>query len=527
MAGAGGAHPRVGAAVLAGGRSIRMGEDKRAVAVDGQPLLARVVAAVAGLTDDIQVVIADSADAATVHALLGDAGAPGQPATARVTVDQRSDGGPTAGLEAALDNTDRDLLVVVAADHPFLAPAVLHELVDRLHASPDRDAAALVTDRGAEPLVAVYRRRALARVRALLDAGERRATAVLAELDPLHLDDWGALDPSGRTTADIDTPSDLDELAPSSDVQEAATGTSAPTAAGRNLTGADEAVAAPGDRRARSVHVHRVRSGVVEVNQLDELVGEDPLELRAAGPGQPPRTVVTTLRTRGHDEDLAAGWLWSEGLLRPGGIVGFERGDPVLMAQPDDQLTVRLAHPLDLDARAERHATATASCGVCGRAAIDELAARAAPVPADAPAGAPLPWELLADLPDRLRSAQPLFARTGGLHATALATSTGELATLREDVGRHNALDAAIGAHIRAGEVALSGHIAVLSGRIGFELVAKVATAGIPVIVAVGAPTDLAVRTADRLGLTLIGFLRGGDGNVYTHAHRVALPATS
>ena len=505
MAGSGGVWPHVGAAVLAGGRSTRMGADKRAVAVDGRPLLARAVAAVAAVTDEVQVVVADPADAAEVQSLLGDAGDTTPPSGVRVTVDQRPGGGPVAGLEAALDNTDRDLLVVVAADHPYLAPAVLDELVRRLDGSPDRDAAAVVTDRGAQPLVAVYRRRALERVRTLLDAGERRATAVLAELDPLHLDDWQALDPTGRTSTDVDTPADLDELA----------------------SAADDRTATAGDRRARSVHVHRVRAGQVEVNQPDELAGEDPLELRAAGPGQPPRTVVTTLRTRGHDEDLAAGWLWSEALLRPGGIVGFERGDPVTMAQPDDQLTVRLAHPLDMDARAERHATATASCGVCGRAAIDELAARAVPVPADAPAGGPLPWELLAELPDRLRSAQPVFARTGGLHATALATAAGELVTLREDVGRHNALDAAIGAHIRAGEVALSHLIVVLSGRIGFELVAKAATAGAPVIVAVGAPTDLAVRTAERLGITLVGFLRRGDGNVYTHAHRVALPATS
>lgn len=520
-----GARSRIGGAVLAGGRSRRMGSDKRAVRVEGQPLLARAVDVLALLSDDLQVVVSESADTDRVHGLLAERRSSDE---VRLGVDLRSDGGPVAGLEAALAGTDRELLVVVATDHPNLSPAVLAELVRRLEASPDRDVAALVTDRGPQPLVAAYRRRALARVRALLDAGERRATAVLAALDPIHLDDWRELDPSGHTAQDVDTPADLAAVAT------ATTRADDRTAPGRipsdDGPGADHAPAdhdaadhAPG-LRTRPLRISRVRDGIGEVDVADEIIVEEPLELRAAGPGQAPRTLLTTLRTPGHDRELAAGWLWTEGLVRPAGIERFELGDPVTMARPDDQLTVWLTHPLDLDRRAHRHATATASCGVCGRASIDELAARAAPVPAEAPGGTPLPWELLAGLTHRLRAAQPLFARTGGLHATALATADGQLATLREDVGRHNALDAAIGAHVLADELPLHGRIAVLSGRIGFELVAKVAVAGVPVLVAVGAPTDLAVRTAERLGVTLVGFLRGGDGNVYTHPARIALP---
>jgi FdhD protein len=199
--------------------------------------------------------------------------------------------------------------------------------------------------------------------------------------------------------------------------------------------------------------------------------------------------------------------------------------DPHLAARPEDTVTAWLPHPLDLRAAATRHAAATASCGVCGRASIDELVARCPPVPARLPDAGPLPWTVLAALPARLRAAQSVFATTGGLHATGLATWGGTLDTVREDVGRHNALDAAIGAHVARGALPLRDHVAVLSGRIGFELVAKAAVAGIPVLTAVGAASDLAVRTADRLGVTLVGFLRDGDGTVYTHPHRLDLGA--
>jgi FdhD protein len=199
--------------------------------------------------------------------------------------------------------------------------------------------------------------------------------------------------------------------------------------------------------------------------------------------------------------------------------------DPHVAARPEDTVTAWLPHPIDLPAAARRHAAATASCGVCGRASIEELAARCPPVPATVPDAGPLPWSVLAALPARLREAQSVFATTGGLHATGLATRDGTLVTVREDVGRHNALDAAIGAHVARGELPLHDHVAVLSGRIGFELVAKAAVAGIAVVAAVGAASDLAVRTADRLGVTLVGFLRDGDGTVYTHPDRLDLGA--
>ena len=488
----------VSAAVLAGGRSARMGHDKRRIEVEGVPLLLRVVTALAAVSDDVQVILADPADVPIVEALLDGMGARDQ---LRITLDLRPGEGPVAGLEAALAGARHDAVLTVATDHPYLEPTVLRGLVALLEGHPDRTVAAVRTTHGPQPLLAVYRRSALVKVRELLDAGERRATAVLAALDPLYLDGQEPGDTDGPSTWDVDTPEELAALRPR------------PSAGDRGGS-------------VRPVRVHRVRVGDTPATQAvgDHLVAEDPLELRAAGPGQRPRTVVTTLRTRGADEDLAAGWLWSEGLLQLGGIAGFSRGEPVTMAHPDDQLTVHLTHPLDLDSRMERHATATASCGVCGRASIDELAARVTPVSPEEPSGTPLPWERLAGFPDRLRDAQPLFAATGGLHATGLFAADGTLVTLREDVGRHNALDAAIGHHVRADDIPLSRLIGVLSGRIGFELVAKAAAAGLPILAAVGAPTALAVRTAQRLGITLVGFLRGGDGNVYTSPERLDLP---
>jgi FdhD protein len=479
----------VSAAVLAGGASRRMGRDKRSARVAGSSLLRRAVDAVLAVSDDVQVVISEEGDRAGVDRLLAGT-------AVRVTTDARVGAGPLAGLETALEQAREDLVLVVAADHPELVPDVLRSLIGRAVEAPSCRATALGTDAGAQPLVAVYRRTALPVVSAHLDSGRRRAVDLLDALDPQLLEpaSWRTLDPEGRTARDVDTPADL---------------------------AAYDTVPDRADRTRRRSIV-RVRGGSAR-DFDDVVVAEDPLEIRACGPGQSPRTVVTTMRTRGHDVDLAAGWLHGEGLLRPGGIERTETGDPLIHAQPDDQLTIHLSHPLDLEGVAHRHTAATASCGICGRASIDELGARASTVPEVVPAGGPLPWATLAALPDRLRDAQDLFTATGAIHATGLFTPEGELTTLREDIGRHNALDAAIGHHVRTRELPLHDRICVLSGRVGFELVAKAAVAGLPIVAAVGAPSELAVRTAERFGITLVGFLRAGDGNVYTAPQRLDL----
>lgn len=497
----------VSGAVLAGGRSRRMGQDKRWLLVAGVPLLARAVTAVAAVADEVQVVTAAPGDAAAIAAAVDDLPA----GRVRWQADQRPGEGPLAGIEAALAGARHDVVVVLAGDHPTASSAVLLALVELLATHREADVAALGTERGPQPLVAAYRRAALPVIRAMLDAGERRATRVVDHLATVVLEPetWRRLDPTGATAVDLDTPEDL-----------------------RAITGVDAGAAedpppargdGPAEVRRRTATVTAMTATASDrAHHRDEVVIEEPLEIRACGPGQEPVVVATTLRTPGHDLELAVGWLFSEGLLAPGDLDGSRIGDPVALARPDDQLTLVLRRPLDLDTVATRHAVATASCGVCGRASIDELASRCAPIPTDVPPE-PVPWSMLATLPERVRATQPVFAATGGLHAAAIATAAGEVVTVREDVGRHNALDAAIGVHVLAGEVPLHGRVGVLSGRAGFELVAKAAAAGLPVLAAVGAPTDLAVRTAERLGITLVGFLRAGEGNVYTHPDRLDL----
>jgi FdhD protein len=189
------------------------------------------------------------------------------------------------------------------------------------------------------------------------------------------------------------------------------------------------------------------------------------------------------------------------------------------MNQPDDQITVHLARAFDASRLAERHFVATASCGICGKASLDEIAVRSDPIPE----GPVVARSIVLALPDLLRAAQRTFDETGGLHAAGLFTPAGELIGIREDVGRHNALDKLVGSQVIAGALPLHDRVLVVSGRVSFEIVQKAAVAGIPIICAVSAPSDLAIEAADRLGVTLVGFLRGDGFNVYAHDERIDL----
>ncbi len=261
-----------------------------------------------------------------------------------------------------------------------------------------------------------------------------------------------------------------------------------------------------------------VRGAALELRN-DRIVGEAPLEIRAAGPGQEPVAVAVTMRTPGHEAELAVGFLRSEGLIDGPEVVGTDEGDPSTLSQPDDTILVRLSRPFDATVVAQRHFVATASCGICGKASIDEIAVRCAPLP-DGPIVA---RAVILALPDMLRAAQRAFDETGGLHAAGLFTPTGELVVLREDVGRHNALDKVIGSQVLAGALPLHDRILMVSGRVSFEIVQKAAVAGVPILCAVSAPSDLAIETAERLHVTLVGFLRGDGFNVYAHDRRVDL----
>jgi FdhD protein len=271
-------------------------------------------------------------------------------------------------------------------------------------------------------------------------------------------------------------------------------------------------------RHVSSARVVAVRGREIEV-RADTVVGEEPLEIRAAGPRQDPVAVAVTMRTPGHEAELAVGFLRTEGLIDGTEVAGVGFGDPGSLNRPDDTVIVRLSRPFDASRVAERHFVATASCGICGKATLDEVAVRCDPIPP----GPVVARDVLLRLPDTLRAAQTTFEATGGLHAAGLFTPAGELVALREDVGRHNALDKVIGSRLLAGHGPLNDVVLVVSGRVSFEIVQKAAVAGIPIVAAVSAPSDLAIDAAERLGVTLVGFLRGDGFNVYAHDGRIDL----
>jgi FdhD protein len=274
----------------------------------------------------------------------------------------------------------------------------------------------------------------------------------------------------------------------------------------------------PPVRHVTSRRIVAVRGDSLEVRD-DRIVGEAPLEIRAAGPRQEPVAVAVTMRTPGNEAELAVGFLRTEGLLDGQEVVTTAGGDPGSLSQPDDTIIVRLSKAFDDSKVAERHFVATASCGICGKASIDEVVLRADPLPE----GPVVSRAVILALPDLLRAAQRAFDETGGLHAAGLFSPKGELLALREDVGRHNALDQLVGSQVLAGAMPLHDRILMVSGRVSFEIVQKAAVAGIPIICAVSAPSDLAIETAERLGATLVGFLRGDGFNVYAHDARIDL----
>jgi FdhD protein len=249
----------------------------------------------------------------------------------------------------------------------------------------------------------------------------------------------------------------------------------------------------------------------------DTLATEEPLEIRAQGPGQDASRVAVTMRTPGGDFELAAGFLFTEGLVQPGDVRRVAYCDD--LDDPDQRynvVTVTLTTPFDAE-RLRRNFFATSSCGVCGKASLDDIAVRCAVVPV----GFAVSAEVVVGLPDRLRDAQPVFDRTGGLHAAGLFTAEGGPLAIREDVGRHNAVDKVIGEQLLAGRVPLSDVVLQVSGRASFEIVQKAAVAGIPVVSAVSAPSSLAVQAGDRLGVTVLGFVRDGRCNIYSHPDRI------
>ena len=251
---------------------------------------------------------------------------------------------------------------------------------------------------------------------------------------------------------------------------------------------------------ASSVEVVRLPQGETEP---DEIAVEEPLEIRVEG-----RPIAVTMRTPGHDEELAIGFLRSEG------IAAVSAGPTADFAA--NVIDVEVEGDVEFE-RLRRNFYTSSSCGVCGKGALEAVAVEAPPVESELV----VPAVLVAVLPDRLRDAQPTFAATGGLHATGLFDSGGDLLVVREDVGRHNAMDKVVGWAFDQGLLPLTDKMLCVSGRLSFELVQKAVVAGCPVVVAVGAPSTLAVDLARDRGVTLCGFVRGGRVNVYSEAQRI------
>jgi FdhD protein len=360
---------------------------------------------------------------------------------------------PLAGLVAGLRAAPTDLCAVVPVDCVTLTA----EALELLAASCDRHEAAIPRT---GPLPGCYRRTALAVLERRLANGELRLRDAATELGAVRVAIPEAL------LANVNSPGDLWATA--------------------------------------EVEVTRLTGRI----EPDVVTVEEPLEIRIDG-----EPIAVTMRTPGHDEELALGFALGEGL------------EPVEASMTPDLATNTIelqVGAFDAD-RLRRHFYTSSSCGVCGKGALAAVAVTAPPVNS----GLRVDGALLSSLPDRLREAQPVFARTGGLHATGLFDEDGELVCVREDVGRHNALDKVVGWSLRAGLVPLERHVLCVSGRLSFELVQKAAVAGCPVLVGVGAPSSLAVELAEAQGVTLCGFARGGGLNVYSGADRVELPLAS
>src|SRR5579863_225368 len=283
------------------------------------------------------------------------------------------------------------------------------------------------------------------------------------------------------------------------------------------MTGALDARAPQRAAPVEQVTVTALTPGARAVRP-DHVVGEEPLEIRIGDVSGPAEPVAVTMRTPGHDFELAVGFLLAEGLLegqtdlRAVRYCDLPEGDP----QAFNVVTVTSARPFDAGAR-RRNVAVSASCGVCGTATLDALRDRCPSVPT----GQKIAAEVLTALPARLRENQRVFTRTGGLHGAGLFDTSGALLAAREDVGRHNAVDKLVGWAAMQRRLPLATSVLVVSGRVSYEIVQKAAVAGIPVLVAVSAPSSMAVATAQALDMTLAGFVRDGRANLYAGSWRV------
>ena len=409
--------------------------------------------------------------------------------------------GPLGGLATALEHAAGRPVFLLACDLPRVTPELVADLVDRAVAAEPANAAAWIPRDGdrKQPLCALYSAACAGPLADYLAAGERRAIEFLDQIDTTVVE-------VGSGLANVNSPADLEAL----DAEEAR---ATPPGSSRRLeiTTVADAPAAGDDRVA----------------------AEEPMEIRVVAERNGRREahpLAITMRTPGHDFELAAGFLLSEGVVEKGEdlwrLAYCSDNDNEESARNVVEAHLAPMSPMSPKApggafdpeRFRRNVYTTSSCGICGKASIERLETACPRRPETRFRVAPA---VLKSLPARLGKAQTVFSQTGGLHASGLFSPWGELLRVREDVGRHNALDKLIGSYLLAGEVPLSEAILLVSGRASFELVQKALIAGIPLLAAVGAPSTLAVETAAAYGQTLIGFLREDRFNVYTGRERL------
>ena len=482
-------------ALVTGGRSQRMGESINKATLpwplpDGPPLFESQLEKLASIENEgSRIFISCHAD--QEETFLGSA-----PLIFDDTADDR---GPLAGLAACLRVAlieEREFLVVLAVDLAMMPSALIALLVDERDIMGQRGIVPRLNGKW-EPLIAVY-------PTGLADEAERRlAEGKLAlqgfvdwALENGHIAEHAVTAEEADYFQNLNTPADI-------------------TAAAVRLGSS-----------GFKIEKHSAAGGWGSSEAHDEVAAEEPLEIRVEG-----RSVAVVMRTSGHDDELAAGFLLTEGVAK-GSEDFFEISQCPSVEESDDSESSR-GNVIDVllsgDAKSRdvgkleqltRHVFTSSSCGICGKATIDSVFQS---FPALAGADSPnLNRDLLLDLPNRLRRAQKNFRRTGGLHASALFdTQTGNLLLVREDVGRHNALDKVVGRALLDGTTPLSNAALLLSGRISFELMQKALAAGIPIVAGISAPSSLAVTFARESGQTLVGFLRDKTFNVYAGGNRL------
>ncbi len=451
--------PAFDAALLAGGQSRRLGRDKAFLDWRGLPLYVLQLRKLASLAPD-RLWLSTRSEQPFPEVLEG---------VTRLA-DDPPGLGPLGGLRSILAASRAERVLVLAVDLPRMETAFLASLL------AEEGGAAPRSDRGWEPLVAVYPRESmLALVEEAIAADHLRLQHLLDEAAARGL---VRPVPVGAENADL-----FANLNTSEDLAALEQGAH------------DEALAL--DR-------YRVERGFVRT--LDRVASEEPLELRVNG-----TSVAVTMRTPGHDEELAAGFLLTEGLISSSDdIAEIVRCPEVDPDRAGNVLDVRLRRETDL-ARLTRHVFTSSSCGVCGKATLDAVFGQFPPLASRAMPPSP---DFLLGLPAKLRAVQETFDRTGGLHASALFDAAGHLLHLREDVGRHNALDKVIG-HAFLRGMPLDETVLLVSGRISFELMQKALAARIPVVAGISAPSSLAVKLARESGQVLVGFLRERGFNLY------------